>query len=164
MKSKGTNRKVVAIGSDHAGYWIKELLKGELQEMGYRALDMGTDSEKSCDYPDMAIKVADAVGKGRAFRGVLICGTGAGMAIVANKVPGVRAAVCNETYTAELTRAHNDANILTMGARVVGPGVAVRILSKFMDTPFEGDTPKGARHKNRLNKLGEIEREYMRAD
>lgn len=143
----------VAIGSDHAGYSLKERLKAELEDMGYVVRDYGTDSEESCDYPDFAVPVAEAVSAGEARRGVLICGTGAGMAIVANKYPGVRAVACNEPYTAEYCRLHNDANVLTIGARIVEPGVAVDILHRFMETGFEGH-----RHARRLDKISDVER------
>jgi ribose 5-phosphate isomerase B len=156
------NDRVVAIGSDHAGYRIKEQLKNELSRDGYEVRDMGTDSEEPCDYPDYALAVAEAVSGGKASKGVLICGTGAGMAMVANKVPGIRAAACNETYTAEYCRFHNDANILTMGARVVDPDTASRILKKFMESGFEGERPEGARHNSRLDKIEKAERKYMK--
>ncbi len=147
----------VAVGSDHAGYRLKERLKAELLDMGYTVLDYGTGSEESCDYPDFAVPVAEAVASGEASRGVLVCGTGAGMAMVANKIPGVRAAACNEAYTAEYCRLHNDANVLTMGARVLEPDEAVKILRKFMETDFEGD-----RHSRRVGKITEVERAHMK--
>jgi ribose 5-phosphate isomerase B len=154
--------RVVAIGSDHAGYSLKERLKAELAAMGYRVLDAGTDSQESCDYPDFALAVAEAVGGGESFRGVLVCGTGTGMAMVANKVPGIRAAACNEVYTAEYCRRHNDANVLTMGARVVDEKTASRILKVFMETGFEGELPEGSRHNGRIEKIDKIERRYMK--
>lgn len=147
----------MAVGSDHAGYRLKERLKAELLDMGYTVLDYGTGSEESCDYPDFAVPVAEAVASGEASRGVLVCGTGAGMAMVANKIPGVRAAACNEAYTAEYCRLHNDANVLTMGARVLEPDEAVKILRKFMETDFEGD-----RHSRRVGKITEVERAHMK--
>jgi len=151
---------VIAVGSDHAGYRLKGAVAGALSEMGCRVLDMGTDSEESCDYPDFAMKVAEAVRDGEADRGVLICGTGAGMAMVANKVPGVRAAVCNESYSAEFTRLHNDVNVLCLGARIIEPVEAPGILKLFLDTPFEGDREGGARHRRRLEKISEVENKY----
>ena len=148
---------VVALGNDHAGLRIKERFKKELSSKGYEVLDMGTDSEDSCDYPDYALKVAEAVSRGEASKGVLICGTGAGMVMTANKVPGVRAALCNEPYTAEYCRRHNDANVLTLGARVLNEDEAVRILELFMKTGFEG-----GRHSARVDKISRIERKYMK--
>ncbi len=158
----GKNGMVVAVGSDHAGYRFKGAVAGALSEMGCRVLDMGTDSEEPCDYPDFAIKVAEAVREGEADRGVLICGTGAGMAMVANKVPGVRAAACNDRQSAELTRLHNDANVLSLGARIIEPVEALDILKLFLDTPFEGDREEGARHLRRLEKISNVERKYSR--
>jgi RpiB/LacA/LacB family sugar-phosphate isomerase len=123
---------------------------------------VGTGSQESCDYPDFALAVAETVSRGEASRGVLICGTGAGMAMVANKVPGIRAAACNEVYTAEYCRRHNDANVLTMGARVVDEETASRILKVFVENSFEGDLPEGARHTSRIEKIKQIERKYMK--
>jgi ribose 5-phosphate isomerase B len=141
----------IAIGSDHAGYGLKELLRHTFEDHDF--LDCGTFSEASCDYPDVAIRVARAVIDGEAETGVLVCGTGVGMAIAANKIRGVRAAACSETYTAKLTRDHNDANILCLGARVVGPGVAEEILKAWVETPFSHDE----RHLRRIRKITEIE-------
>lgn len=154
---EGKDDIVVAVGSDHAGFRFKEKYKEELRRRGYEVLDMGTDSEESCDYPDFAQAVAEAVSEGKASRGVLVCGTGAGMAMVANKVPGVRAAACNDSYTAEYCRLHNDANIMTVGARVIDEAEAIRILWLFMDTGFEG-----GRHSARVEKIGDIERKYTK--
>lgn len=153
---------VVAIGSDHAGYELKEQLKDELSEMGYEVRDVGTDSEESCDYPEFALPVSEAVSSGEAFRGVLVCGTGAGMAMVANKVPGVRAAACNDPYTAEYCRLHNDANIMTVGARIVDSQKARRILRAFMETGYEGQQPDGYRHARRLHEIEQVEDKYMK--
>jgi len=157
-------RVIVAIGSDHAGYHLKENLKRALVEKGYSVDDMGTYSEGSCDYPDIALKVAEAVGQGEEEKGVLVCATGIGMSMAANKVPGVRAAVCNDEYTARFSRLHNDANVLAMGARVISEEQAGRILDTFMTTDFEGSEEAGARHGRRLDKIREIERKYMKAD
>lgn len=151
---------MVAIGSDHAGYRLKERLKAELIEAGLSVEDLGTLSEDACDYPDFAEKVAEAVASGTAARGVLVCGTGVGMAIAANKVPGVRAAVCNDTYCARQARLHNDANVLTIGARVVDEELASEITRIFMETGFEGDSQAGSRHSRRLSKIRDIERRY----
>jgi ribose 5-phosphate isomerase B len=157
-----TGEKVVAIGSDHAGFELKERLKDQLEGMGYEVRDVGTGSPESCDYPDFALAVAEAVSRGEASRGVLVCGTGAGMAMVANKVPGVRAASCSEVYTAEYCRRHNDANVLTLGARVVDGETAGRILKVFMETDFEGVLPEGVRHSARVEKINQVERKYMK--
>jgi ribose 5-phosphate isomerase B len=156
------SERLVAIGSDHAGYRLKEELKAELGAMGYEVRDVGTSSEDPCDYPDLALSVAEAVRRGEASKGVLVCGTGAGMAMAANKVPGVRAAACNDPYTAEYCRRHNDANVLTTGARITGPAAARRILRIFMETDYEGGRPEGARHDARLEKIRKIERKYMK--
>ncbi len=142
----------VALGCDHAGFALKELVSRCLREAGHEVLDQGTFSEESCDYPDFAERVARMVSSGEAERGVAICGTGIGMAMAANKLPGVRAAACNDIYTARYSRLHNDANLLTLGARVVGPGVAEEIVRTWMETPFEG-----GRHARRLERLAEME-------
>jgi len=145
----------IAIGSDHAGFSLKELLRLTFADQEF--VDFGTYSEASCDYPDVALKVAHAVRDCEADLGVLVCGTGVGMAIAANKVQGIRAAACSETYTAKLTRDHNDANVLCIGSRVVGPGVAEEILRAFLDTPFCGDE----RHARRLRKISAIEEQDL---
>jgi len=156
------SRVKVAIGSDHAGFQLKQELKRELIELGYDVVDVGTDSEETCDYPDYALKVALCVSEGEASRGVLICGTGAGMSIVANKVKGIRAALCNEEYTARYSRLHNDANVVTMGSRVVSLEKAKSILRDFVETSFEGERKDGLRHVRRLEKLARIEEMYCR--
>lgn len=162
MTDDRLERFPVALGGDHAGYRLKERLKPELQRMGFPVLDFGTESEEPCDYPDFAVKVAEAVSGGKAGRGILVCGTGVGMAMVANKVPGIRAAVCNDEYCARQARLHNDANVLTIGARVVDEDRAGKILRVFMETGFEGESPAGARHLRRLEKMKEVERRYLR--
>lgn len=136
------------IGVDHAGFELKEELLKVLSAKGLRWEDAGTFDNESVDYPDFAFKVAQAVSSGRAALGLLICGTGIGMSIAANRVAGVRAALCNDLFTARMARAHNNANILAMGSRVVGPGLARAILQTFLETPFE----KG-RHLRRIKKL-----------
>ncbi len=145
----------VALGCDHAGFALKALIRACLEESGHEVLDQGTFCEESCDYPDFAERVARLVSCGEAERGIAICGTGIGMAMAANKLPGVRAAACNDIYTARFSRLHNDANLLTLGARVVGPGVAEEIVRTWMGTPFEG-----GRHARRLERLAEIEGRY----
>ena len=145
----------LAIGSDHAGFAFKAALVEWLKSSeggAHQVLDVGTDSEESCDYPDFAKAVAQAVAKKRAAKGILLCGTGIGMAIAANKVRGVRAALCNDLFTARLSRQHNDANVLSMGGRIVAFGLADEILTLWLSTSFEG-----GRHQNRLNQIAEIE-------
>ncbi len=142
----------IAIGADHAGYALKETLVAYMRERGLEVLDFGTHSSDSVDYPDYARAVAEAVARGDADFGVLICGTGVGMSIAANKVPGIRAAAVSDVYSARMSRAHNDANILCMGGRVVGPGLAIEILETWLRTPFEG-----GRHARRLEKIRQLE-------
>lgn len=138
----------IAIGSDHAGFAIKEALKKHLLEKGYDVADFGTDSEASCDYPDFAFQVADCVAAKKADKGVLICGTGIGMSMAANKHKGIRAACCSDTFSARMTRAHNDANVLCLGGRVVGFGLATDLVELFLNTEFEG-----GRHQVRVDML-----------
>ncbi|PZN08857.1 MAG: ribose 5-phosphate isomerase B [Bacillota bacterium] len=147
----------IAIGSDHAGYDLKQDLIQFLVSEGYEVIDVGTDSRESCDYPDFARAVCEKVVGGEAARGVLICGTGIGMAIAANKVPGIRAACCTDPYSARLTRQDNDSNVLTLGARVVGPGLAREILAVWLSTPFAG-----GRHQRRVEKIAQLEAEFAR--
>jgi ribose 5-phosphate isomerase B len=144
--SEGT----IAIAADHAGYPLKELLKTELEARGFTVRDLGTHSEESVDYPDFGQAVGEAVAGGDAARGVIICGTGIGISIAANRVAGVRAALCHDATTARLAREHNDANVLAMGARLLGPEVAMDCLRAFLDTDFPG----GERHERRVGKLG----------
>lgn len=140
---------MIAIGCDHGGYELKNELIAHLEKRGFEIKDYGTYSETSCDYPDYAKQVAGAVASGEADKGILICGTGIGMSITANKVPGVRAALCGDCFSAEATRSHNDANVLCMGARVTGPGLALKIADIFLDTPFSEDE----RHIRRISKI-----------
>ncbi len=142
-------RKPIAIASDHAGYDLKTALSRDLAEMGYEVLDLGTDGPQSVDYPDFAAALAKAVQAGEAERGVLICGTGIGMAMAANRHPGVRAAVCWDETSARLTREHNDANVLALGARLLGTEVARDCLRTFLSTDFAG-----GRHVGRVAKIG----------
>jgi ribose 5-phosphate isomerase B len=144
--------KRVAVGADHAGFALKEDLKGYLKEQGYEVLDVGTDALESVDYPDFAAAVAEAVAAGEVPWGLLICGTGIGMAIAANKVAGVRAACCGDPFSARMARAHNDANVLTMGGRVVGVGLAREILQAWLASAFEG-----GRHARRTAKVRALE-------
>lgn len=142
----------VAIGADHAGYALKETLATYMRERGIEVIDFGTHGPDPVDYPDYARVVAEAVARGEADFGVLICGTGVGMAITANKVAGIRAAAVSDVYSARMSRAHNDANILCMGGRVVGPGLAIEILETWLRTPFEG-----GRHARRVEKIRALE-------
>ncbi len=143
----------VAIGSDHAGYHLKQHLVATLEKLGHEVDDQGTDSDESVDYPPICAGVGRTVVEGRADRGIVLGGSGQGEQIAANKVRGVRAALCNDLYTARLSREHNDANVLAMGARIVATGLADEILALWLDTPFEG-----GRHQPRLDQITEIER------
>lgn len=138
----------IVLGSDHAGLRLKAALVQHLLARGHAPEDLGTHEAASCDYPDFAEAVARAVSEGRADLGVLVCGTGQGMAMTANRVPGVRAAVCADTFSARSTRAHNDANVLCLGERVVGVGLALDILDAFVGGAFEG-----GRHAGRVGKM-----------
>ena len=144
---------MIGIGSDHGGYELKEYIKQHLDEQGIPYKDFGTNSPASCDYPIYAEAVARAVVSGEVEKGILICGTGIGIGIAANKVQGIRAALCGDCYSAEYTRRHNDANILTMGARVTGSGLACKIVDTFLTTEFEG-----GRHANRVALISDIEK------
>ena len=147
----------IAIGADHAGYQVKESIKRFLEQAGYAVEDVGTFSEESVDYPDFARAVAERVAGGKENLGVLVCGTGMGMAVAANKVPGIRAAVAHDKMTARLAREHNDANVLTLGARVVDPGQAIEIVREFLSAQFAG-----GRHQRRIDKIAEMDQERVR--
>lgn len=147
----------VALGCDHAGWELKERLKAWLIQTGHQVLDFGTHSPDPVDYPDYAIQVADSVASGKAERGVLICGTGIGMAMAANKIPGVRAAFCPDLFTARLSREHNDSNVLTLGGRLMGREMAIEILGIWLATPFQG-----GRHSRRIAKITEAEERHLR--
>jgi ribose 5-phosphate isomerase B len=144
---------VVAIGADHAGFSLKQHLKEWLVAQGHHVLDAGTHSSGSVDYPDFAATVARAVSVGEAERGLLVCGTGIGMAIVANKVLGIRAGVCADVATARLSRQHNDLNVLALAGRATSPERAIAIVRAWLETPFEG-----GRHERRLTKVAALER------
>jgi ribose 5-phosphate isomerase B len=144
----------IGLASDHGGFELKEELKAFLRTMGVEAVDMGCFSEESVDYPDFGMLVAERVSRGELEKGILICGTGIGMSIVANKFPGVRAALANDLYSSRLSREHNDANILILGGRVVGKDLAKEIVKVWLETPFAG-----GRHQRRLEKIGALERE-----
>lgn len=143
----------IVIAADHAGFELKEIITKFIKELGYEVFDMGTSSSCSVDYPDYAEAVAKAVSDGTYERGILICGTGIGMSIVANKFKNIRAALCNDLFTAKMSRLHNDSNILCMGSRVIGIGLAKEIVKTWLTTIFEGN-----RHLKRLEKLNLIEK------
>lgn len=142
----------IVMASDHAGYELKEFLKIELREKGHGVEDLGTFTRDSVDYPDFARKAAEAVARGDFWGGIVICGTGIGVSITANKVPGIRAALCNELYSAQLAREHNNANILALGGRIIGPDLALKIAETFVTTPY-----RGGRHDERLAKIRGLE-------
>ena len=144
----------IALGSDHGGFQLKETIKAWLLENGYAVEDMGTNDEQSCDYPDFGKAVALEVAGGKVDKGILVCGTGIGISISANKIKGIRAALCGDTFSARMCRMHNDANILALGQRVTGPGLALDIVDIWLNTAFEG-----GRHANRIEKIAQIEAE-----
>ena len=141
----------IAVASDHGGFALKETVKKHLLERDIEVLDLGTDSEDSVDYPKYGQLCGQTVASGQADLGIVICGTGIGISIAANKVKGIRAALCSDCFSAEATRLHNDANILAMGGRVVGPGLAVKIVDTFLNTPFSGEE----RHRRRISMIEE---------
>ena len=140
---------MIALGCDHGGFGLMQEVIKFLEENNYEYKNFGTYSEESCDYPDYAKKVAEAIQKGECEKGILICGTGIGISITANKFKGIRAALCHDCFSAKATREHNDANIVALGARVVGPGLATEIVRLFLTTPFSNDE----RHIRRINKI-----------
>jgi ribose 5-phosphate isomerase B len=146
----------LAIASDHAGFRLKQQLLDTLKELNVEFDDLGTFDEQSVDYPDYGKKVAEGVAAGKYDQGVLICGTGLGMAITANKVRGVRAVTAHDTFSAQMARMHNDANVLTMGERVVGPGLAAEVLKTWLATEFEG-----GRHQRRVDKMKALEEAWV---
>lgn len=150
----------IAIGSDHAGYGYKATLVPELEAAGHEVLDEGTFGTEPVDYPDFAAAVADRVASGDAERGILICGSAVGVCIVANKVPGVRAGVCHDTYSAHQCVEHDDANVLCLGERVVGIALARELVATFLAARFTGEE----RHQRRLDKLKAVERRHLRTD
>lgn len=142
---------MIAIGSDHAGFQLKEEIKQHLVKQGVEVEDMGCFSTASVDYPTYAKAVAKAVADKEAEKGIIVCGTGIGVNMTANKIKGVRAALCHDCFSAEATRLHNDANVLTMGARVIGGGLALKIVDTFLNTPFSGEE----RHARRIRMIEE---------
>lgn len=138
----------IAIASDHAGFDMKKMIKKHLEDNGHQVKDFGTDSTDSIDYPDYAAPAAKSVASGENELGVIICGSGQGMTMVSNKIPGIRAALCNDLYSARMTRLHNDANVLTMGGRIIGIDLAKEIVDTWLSTEFEG-----GRHQRRVDKI-----------
>lgn len=145
----------VAVASDHGGFDLKEKIKDHLTSRGYEVIDLGCESTSSVDYPDYGQKLGEAVAEGTVELGVVVCGTGIGISISANKVPGVRAALCTDTYSAQMAREHNDANVLALGQRVTGEGLALKIVDTFFYAGFEG-----GRHERRVNKIKALEKRY----
>jgi ribose 5-phosphate isomerase B len=138
----------ILIGSDHAGFALKQVIADQLQKDGYSIADVGCHTEMSCDYPDFAQELCRRIMKGEAARGILICGTGLGMCIAANRFPGIRAALCTTEFHARMSRAHNDSNVLVLGGRITGTELALAILAAWMDTPYEG-----GRHQRRIDRI-----------
>lgn len=147
----------IALACDHGGLNLKNAIKTYLEEQGYKIVDFGVNCTDSCDYPDYALPAAEAVASGVCERGILICSTGIGVSMVANKVPGIRCAHCHDSYCARYTRLHNDANVLAMGEKVVGVGYALEIVNVFLTTDFEG-----GRHQRRVDKITAIEKKYCK--
>lgn len=143
---------VLAIGCDHGGYELKKCITQHLEKRGIIVKDFGTLTGEPVDYPEIALKVTSAITSGEAKLGILVCGTGIGMSIAANKVKGIRAAACSESFSAKYTRLHNDSNVLCLGGRVIGPGVACELVDLFIDTSFEG-----GRHERRVSAIMDIE-------
>ncbi|MEK8131675.1 ribose 5-phosphate isomerase B [Paenibacillus filicis] len=146
----------IAMGADHAGYRLKDELKPFIESLGHEVVDYGCNCADSVDYPDYALKVCEEVVSGGADKGILICGTGIGMTIAANKVPGIRCALVNDLFSAKATREHNDSNVLSLGERVVGPGVAQEIVKIWLETEFSN----GERHLGRIGKVKALEDKY----
>ena len=140
----------VALASDHAGFGLKEIIKEHLSDRGVTSVDLGTDSTQSVDYPDYARKVCEAVLNGSADKGILICGTGLGMSMMANRYKGIRGALCHDHFTARAARSHNDSNVLILGGRILGTDLTKEIVDTWLDTPFEG-----GRHERRTSKFDE---------
>jgi ribose 5-phosphate isomerase B len=150
----------IAIGADHAGFELKQMLVPYLRELGYTVEDLGTESADPVDYPDYAEAVARALLTGRADRGILICGSGVGASVAANKVPGIRAGVCHDTYSARQGVEHDDLNVLVLGARVIGPELAKELVRAFLMARFSGEE----RHRRRLEKLRQLEARFLRSE
>ena len=146
----------IAIGSDHGGYRLKEEIIKVVEQLGHEVTDFGCTCADSVDYPDYALEVCNQVVAGKADRGILICGTGIGMSIAANKIPGIRCALVHDVFSAKATREHNDSNVLAMGERVIGPGLAAEIVSVWLSTEFSHQE----RHQNRINKVKALEEKH----
>lgn len=146
----------IVMGADHAGYRLKDELKPLIESMGHEIIDVGCHCGDSVDYPDYALEACNKVVSGEADKGILICGTGIGMTIAANKIPGIRCALVHDTFSAKATREHNDSNVLALGERVIGPGLAQDIVSIWLQTEFSN----AERHQNRVNKVTEIENKH----
>ena len=144
--------KPIALAADHGGFELKEAVKAHLKELGLEYIDFGTHSTDSVDYPDMAVPACDAVVSGECSKALLFCGTGVGISMAANKIKGIRACCCSDSFSGEYPRRHNDANALCMGGRVVGPGLACQLVDLFLNTEFEG-----GRHQRRIDKLTALE-------
>lgn len=142
----------IAVGSDHAGFALKEQIKSELAALGMEVIDFGTHDTASCDYPDFARPVCEAVVGGQAVRGILVCSTGIGMSMSANKIHGIRAALVHHAYEAKMTRKHNDANVLCLGSNITGPAIAIEAVKAFLETDFEE-----GRHQRRVDKVMKLE-------
>jgi ribose 5-phosphate isomerase B len=149
--------KRIAIGADHAGFELKQTVAGELKKAGYEVTDYGTDSEEPCDYPDFAKAVGEAIRDKKADMGIIVCGSGVGASVAANKVPGVRAALCHDTFSARQGREDDDTNVLCLGARVIGSSLAMEVVKSFLNAQFS----HAERHVRRLNKVLAIENQYM---
>lgn len=147
----------IAVACDHGGLTLKKEIIKYIEAHGYEAVDFGTNTTDSCDYPDFALPAAEAVSTGKCEKGIVVCSTGIGVSIVANKVPHIRCAHCHDTYCAEFTRLHNDANMLALGEKVVGVGYALKIVETFLKTEFEG-----GRHQRRVDKISDIEKKYFK--
>ncbi|KRQ87747.1 putative sugar phosphate isomerase YwlF [Caloramator mitchellensis] len=147
----------IAIASDHGGLSLKEVIKKHLEGRKIEVVDFGTNSTESCDYTDFALSVAEAVAKGEFEKGILVCGTGIGMSIAANKVKGIRAAHVTDTFSAKACVEHNNANIMTLGERITGPGLAIDIVEAYLSSEFQG-----GRHQRRIDKISDIENKYMK--
>lgn len=147
----------ISFGCDHGGFAAKNAVIEHLKTKGYDVLDFGTFDEDSCDYPDFALKVAKSVSSGEAEKGVLICGTGIGMSIAANKVKGIRCAHVNDAFSAEFTRRHNDSNVIALGARIASESDIIKYIDIFLSTPFDG-----GRHQRRIDKISQIESEFFK--
>ncbi|MCR5461011.1 MAG: ribose 5-phosphate isomerase B [Acetatifactor sp.] len=146
---------MIAIGSDHGGFDLKELIQKHLREKGYEVKDFGCFDKSSVDYPDFGAAAARAVSSGECERGIVVCTTGIGISMVANKVKGIRCALCSDTLSAKMTRLHNDANMLALGGGMLGPNLAIDIVDTFLETPFSGEE----KHARRIRKIAQVEEE-----